>query len=174
MSMISLDDFKKVDPPKKDVSATSANNKNDPQSQSVNLIDLDIFKRVNLRVAKILSAEPIEGSDKLLKLKVVLGIIPPAENPENILEVAVGNADLNTLEAIPAESREIRQIIAGIGKSYLPSDLIGREIVIIANLEPRKLMGEESQGMLLAVTNEDGLPIILTPEREVEPGSQIR
>lgn len=138
------------------------------------MISLDDFKKIELRVAKIISAESIEGSDKLLKLRVILGIIPSTENPEKILEVAIGRDDLNTPVAIPTESREVRQIIAGIGKSYSPNDLIGREIVIVANLEPRKLMGEESQGMLLAATGNDGLPIIITPEREVEPGSQIR
>ena len=68
---------------------------------------------------------------------------------------------------------EKRQILAGIGKSYAPEQLLGKEIVIVANLEPRKLMGEESQGMLLAATNENGLPIILIPEKEVAPGSTI-
>ena len=107
------------------------------------MISLDDFKKIELRVAKILSAEPILESEKLIKLKVFLG-------------------------------DEERQIIAGIGRSYTPDDLIGREIVIIANLEPRKLMGEESQGMLLAATNTDGLPIIIMPEKLVPPGTLLR
>ena len=69
---------------------------------------------------------------------------------------------------------EKRQILAGIRKSYSPEELVGKEIVIVANLEPRKLMGEESQGMLLAATNEDGLPIILIPEKPVPPGTLIK
>lgn len=107
------------------------------------MITIDDFKKIELKIAKIETAEPIAGSEKLLKLNVSLG-------------------------------EEKRQILAGIGKSYTPEDLIGREIVIIANLEPRNLMGEESQGMLLAASDEDGKPIILMPEKEVPPGTSIK
>lgn len=68
---------------------------------------------------------------------------------------------------------EQRQIIAGVGKKYEPETLIGKEIVVIANLEYRKLMGLESQGMLLAASTEDG-PVLLTPEEEVMPGASIQ
>ena len=90
----------------------------------------------------MLSAERVEGSDKLLKLQVDVG----------------------------AESR---QIVAGIGKQYAPEQIVGRQIVIVANLEPRKLMGLESQGMLLAASDEQG-PVILMPEHEVPPGAEVR
>lgn len=104
-------------------------------------IRYDDFKKIDLRVAKILSAERVEGSEKLLKLQVTIGT-------------------------------EERQIVAGIGKAYAPEELIGREIVIVANVEPRMLMGLESQGMLLA--SDDGMPVLLAPDREVPPGSEIR
>ncbi len=68
---------------------------------------------------------------------------------------------------------ETRQLVAGIGKKYQPEDLIGKQIVIVANLEPRKLMGEESQGMLLAAHDLEGFPVILFPEKEIPPGSKI-
>lgn len=106
------------------------------------MINFEDFQKVELKIAKILEASRVEGSDKLLKLKVSLG-----------------------------ESGE-RQIIAGIGKSYEPDFLIGKEIAIVANLEPRMLMGLESQGMILAAKGEAG-PIILFPEKEVPPGSGI-
>ena len=93
-------------------------------------------------VAKILSAENVEGSEKLLKLQVDLG-------------------------------EEKRQIIAGIGKAYNPEDLAGKEIVIVANLEPRSLMGLESQGMVLAANSESG-PVLIMPEKEVAPGTELR
>jgi methionyl-tRNA synthetase len=67
---------------------------------------------------------------------------------------------------------EKRQIVAGIAKSYSPEELIGKQIIIVANLEPRKLMGYESQGMLLAASGENG-PIILTTEKEAQSGQQI-
>ncbi|MEK7149114.1 MAG: methionine--tRNA ligase, partial [Patescibacteria group bacterium] len=67
---------------------------------------------------------------------------------------------------------EERQIIAGIGKRYTPEELVGKHIVIVANLEPRSLMGIESNGMVLAANGEDG-PVILIPERGVSPGAVI-
>lgn len=105
------------------------------------MIPIDDFRKVELKVAKVLSAERVEGSDKLLKLQVTIG-------------------------------SEERQIIAGIGKKYEPSAVVGKEIIIVANLEYRTLMGLESQGMLLAADS-DG-PVFLTPESEVEPGASIR
>ena len=64
--------------------------------------------------------------------------------------------------------------MAGIGKAYAPEDLVGRRIVVVANLQPAKLMGVESNGMLLAATGSDGIPVILMPEKDVEPGSRIK
>ena len=68
---------------------------------------------------------------------------------------------------------ENRQLIAGIGKKYESADLIGRQIVVVVNLEPRKLMSEESRGMLLAAHDEEGSPVLLIPEKTVPPGSKI-
>ncbi|MDO8495237.1 MAG: methionine--tRNA ligase subunit beta [bacterium] len=108
----------------------------------MDLINYDEFKKVELRVAKILEAEKVEGSEKLLKIKLSLGT-------------------------------EERQIVSGIAKTYDLASLIGREIIIVANLEPRSLMGLESQGMLLAADSPDG-PVLLQPDKEVEPGSTIK
>ncbi len=104
-------------------------------------ISFNDFKKLDLRIGKVLEAEVIEESDKLLKLKVDIG-------------------------------DETRQIIAGIKKYYSPEQIIGREIVVIANLEPRTMLGFESQGMLLAADIK-GEPILLKPDKEVPPGSQI-
>jgi len=106
------------------------------------MINIDDFKKIELKVAKVISAERVEGSDKLLKLEVGLG-------------------------------EEKRQIIAGIGKVYNPEDLVGKEIVIVANLEPRSLMGLESQGMVLAANAESG-PVLIMPDKEVVPGTELR
>lgn len=105
------------------------------------MITIDDFKKINLRVAKIITAERVEGSEKLLKLQVDMG-------------------------------EEQRQIVAGIGLAYDPEYLAGKEIIVVANLEPRKLMGLESQGMLLAAGNDR--PVLLQPEQEVAPGSPIK
>lgn len=68
---------------------------------------------------------------------------------------------------------EKRQIVAGIAKEYSVDELIGKEIVVVANLEPKKLMGIESQGMLLAADFE-GKPVILIPEKKVPPGAKVK
>lgn len=115
-----------------------------------NIIQFEDFKKLDLRVARVTLAERVAGSDKLLRLEVELELEP----------------------APGAEPTPKRQIVAGIGKVYEPELLIGREIIIVANLEPRKLMGLESQGMLLAASDEGG-PSLLTPDRTVVPGSRI-
>lgn len=106
------------------------------------MITIDDFKKVELRIAKVISAEKVEGSDKLLKLQVSLGT-------------------------------EERQILAGISKYYVPDELIGKNIVIVANLEPRKMMGLESQGMVLAAGDENGISV-LTTMRDIPPGSEVK
>ena len=100
------------------------------------------FQKVELKVAKVLSAERIEKSDRLLKLQVDLG-------------------------------GERRQLIAGIAQQYASESLVGREVIVVANLEPRVVFGLESQGMLLAASGPGG-PVLLMPEKEVPPGSGIR
>ena len=105
-------------------------------------INFEEFQKIDLRIGKITEAEKIEGTDKLLKLKVDLG-------------------------------KEKRQLVAGIAKFYQPEDLVGKEIVVVANLEPKNLRGVESQGMLLAADVE-GKPVLLKPDQEVPPGTKIR
>ncbi len=105
-------------------------------------IGIEDFMKVDLRVGKIVSAERVEKSEKLIKLKVDIGV-------------------------------ETRQVVAGIGKSYTPEDLIGKSIVIVANLKPAKLMGIESQGMLLAASNGD-LLAVATFDREAATGSRVK
>ncbi|MFA6136293.1 MAG: methionine--tRNA ligase subunit beta [Candidatus Paceibacterota bacterium] len=107
------------------------------------MINYEQFKQVDLKVAKVLLAERVEGSEKLIKLQISLG-------------------------------EEERQIIAGIGLKYQPEDLVGKNIIIVANLESRILMGLESQGMLLAASNENEGPILLTIMEDIASGSEIR
>ena len=107
-------------------------------------ITIDDFMKIQLKTAKILSAERVPKSEKLLKLQVSLG-----------------------------EGAEQRQIVAGIGKKYEPGTLVGKTIVIVANLKPAKLMGIESQGMVLAAGDSEvrGLVTIL---EEVDPGTKVK
>ena len=68
---------------------------------------------------------------------------------------------------------EPRQILSGIAKWYAPEDLVGKQILMIANLEPRMMMGLESRGMLLAAHGEDNVPVIVMPDKAVPPGARI-
>jgi methionine--tRNA ligase beta chain len=106
------------------------------------MITFDDFKKIELKIAKIIEAEEVPGAEKLLKLQIDLG-------------------------------SEKRQIVAGIKKSYQAKDLIGREIVVVVNLEPRMVMGIESNGMLLAAADDTG-PVLLGPYKDVVPGSGIK
>jgi len=112
------------------------------QEEPVNIITIEDFAKVQLRVAQVLEAERIKGADKLLKLQVKIG-------------------------------DERRQIVAGIAKHYAPEELVGKKIVVVANLKPAKLRGEESQGMLLAASNEDGLSLI-TVDRDIDSGARVK
>jgi methionyl-tRNA synthetase len=105
-------------------------------------ITIEDFLRVDLRVAKVVAAERIEGADKLLKLQLDVGGVP-------------------------------RQIVAGIAKAYTPEQLVGKSIVVVANLKPAKLRGVESQGMLLAA-DLDGRPVVATFEEAVNSGTRVR
>lgn len=104
---------------------------------------IDEFQKADLRVGTVISAEAVEGSEKLLKLQVELGEPAP------------------------------RQILSGIAKAYAPADLIDKQVVIIANLDPRMMMGFESQGMLLAAHGEDGAPVLVLPASGVPSGAKI-
>jgi methionyl-tRNA synthetase len=114
-----------------------------PPPPEKQIITIDQFKAVELRVAKVLHAERVPKSEKLIKLKVSLGA-------------------------------EERQIVAGIAQHYTPEQLIGRKIVVVANLAPAKLMGQESQGMLLAASTPDGSLAILSLEKDLPEGSIVK
>ena len=100
------------------------------EEEENNLISFDDFMKAELRTAKVISAEKIKKSKKLLKLKVSLG--------EN----------------------KTRQIIAGIAEYYAPEDILNKMVIIVSNLTPAKLMGEKSEGMLLAANSKNGLKVI--------------
>lgn len=111
------------------------------KKETVNLISIDEFKKVELKSAKILSAERVPDADKLLKLQVEVG-------------------------------SEKRQLVAGIAQHYKPEDLPGKTIIMVANLQPAKIRGIDSQGMLLAVN--DGTTLaLLTTDKTVPSGKPI-
>ncbi len=114
-----------------------------PGGTSGTMISIDQFFAAELKVATIRAAEPVPKSNKLMKLAVDLG----EESP--------------------------RTIVAGIAQRYRPEDLVGKQVVVVANLQPAKLMGVESQGMVLAAS-EDGQPILLHPAQPVPDGTRVK
>ena len=110
---------------------------------NVNLINIDQFSAVDLRVAKIIDAKDVEGADKLLKLNLDVG-------------------DLGT-----------RNVFAGIKSAYKPDELIDRLVVLVNNLEPRKMKFGLSEGMVLASSNENGIYLV-SPDDGAKPGMKVR
>ena len=120
-----------------------------PESDAKPEISFDDFARIDLRVAKIVHAEAHPNADRLLKLQLDDGSGTP------------------------------RQICAGIREFYQPDDLVGKSIVIVANLAPRKIRGEESRGMMLAASDAPkgsegprGV-VVMTPMSDIAPGSTV-
>jgi methionine--tRNA ligase beta chain len=105
-------------------------------------ISFEEFKKLDIRIGKVLSVEAVVGSEKLIKMEVDLGT-------------------------------EKRQILAGILQYYKPEDLVGKSFVFLTNLEPKKMMGLESQGMILCADKEDE-PICLSPLKDAPPGTIVR
>ena len=110
---------------------------------NVNLIDINHFSSVDLRVAKITKADDVEGADKLLQLTLDVG-------------------DLGT-----------RNVFAGIKSAYKPDELTDRLVVLVNNLEPRKMKFGISEGMVLASSNNDGIYLV-SPDEGAEPGMKVR
>ncbi|MEM0051988.1 MAG: methionine--tRNA ligase subunit beta [Sulfolobales archaeon] len=109
----------------------------------MDLIDINDFAKVDLRVGVVKHAEKVPGSKKLIRLIVDLGV-------------------------------EERQILAGLAEFYDPNQLIGKYVIVVANLKPKKMMGLESQGMILAAgCGPDEKPVILTTLEPVKPGTKI-
>jgi methionyl-tRNA synthetase len=106
-------------------------------------LDIEAFMQVELRVAKVIAAEAVPKSRKLIKLRIDVG-------------------------------SEQRTIVAGIAEAYTPEQLVGRSIVVVANLKPAKLMGIESNGMVLAASPDGGLPSLLAVDESIAPGTRVR
>ncbi len=119
--------------------------KNVPQKkEGKKLIEFDEFGKVDLRVGKIVDAKDHPNADKLVLLTVDLG--------------ELGH----------------RSLVAGVKERYGLKELVGRQIIVVANLKPAKIRGVESQGMLLAATDENGNAVLLKPSEDVKPGAKIK
>ena len=109
------------------------------------------FKKMDIRVGTIREVEAVPDTDKLLRCQI----------------------DFNEIDE--DGKKKLRQIVSGIKEYYPdPNILIGKQVLYIVNLEPRKINGYESNGMLMAVDGKDGKPVFLVPEVEVESGTKVR
>ncbi len=127
-------------------------------------LTIDEFKKLEARIGEVISAEEVEGSEKLIKLMLDFGLKRPVgRSPEHSQE-----------ENVLGEERDIRQILSGIKAWYKPELLVGKKMLFVVNLAPREMMGLESQGMLMAVDGVDGAPVFIVPEKEVQNGSRVR
>jgi methionyl-tRNA synthetase len=106
-------------------------------------ITIDDFMKIDLRVAKVLTAEKVPNSRKLVKMTIDVGT-------------------------------EQRTLVAGIAEAYEPEQLVGKTVGIVFNLKPAKLMGIESNGMILAASAEGGKPVLIAFDRDIEPGARIK
>ncbi|MBN2852160.1 MAG: methionine--tRNA ligase [Clostridia bacterium] len=113
-----------------------------PKKDQVPSVSFDDFSKLSFKVAKVVEATAIEGSDKLLKLIIDLG-------------------------------DEKRQIVSGIAHDYKPEHMVGKNVVVITNLQPVKIKGVLSEGMILATDDKNGLHLIV-PDSDTEPGSKVR
>lgn len=108
------------------------------------MIDYEDFAKLDIRVGKVLLAEPVKKSKKLLRIEVDIG----EEKP--------------------------RQLVAGMASYYTPEELVGKSVIVLANLKPAKLCGVESNGMMLAADDGGAIVAALMPDKEIKSGSRIR
>jgi methionine--tRNA ligase beta chain len=106
------------------------------------MIEFDDFRKLDIRIGTVLSAELVEGTDKLIRLEIDLG-------------------------------GEKRQVVAGMAEFLNPASLTGKQVPVLANIEPRRFRGIESHGMILAA-DVSGKPVLLHPESKVPSGSVVR
>ncbi|WP_213996318.1 MULTISPECIES: methionine--tRNA ligase [Tepidanaerobacter] len=132
----------KGEAPKEDQKMAQEISRKVEKEEGANVISIEDFTKIDLRIAEVLEAEKVEGADKLLKLQIKIG-------------------------------NEKRQIVAGIAQHYTPEELIGKKIVVVANLKPAKLRGIESCGMLLAASDSKGLTLV-TVDRDIDSGAKVK
>ena len=129
--------------PDEPASAAPAAVQGAPERDSPAELSIDDFRKIDLRVARVIVAEPVPKSKKLLKLQVEIGT-------------------------------ERRQIVAGIAQHYTAEELVGKSVVVVANLQPATLMGQDSRGMLLAASDDQGRLVIVAPAGDIASGSRVK
>ena len=108
-------------------------------------VSYEDFSKIEFRVGKVAKAENKEGSENLIRLTVYFGEV-------------IGQ----------------RNILSGVAKRYKPEDLEGKKFIFIVNLEPKKMMGEESQGMMFCAVDDDGTPVMIPVSKKIKEGTVVR
>jgi methionyl-tRNA synthetase len=135
--------FPRIELQKKEVAVDMEESEKELHPPLKTEISIDNFAAVDLRVATVVKAEAIPRAKKLLKLEVDLG------------------------------EPQTRIVVAGIATAYDPERLVGKQVIVVANLKPAKLMGVQSQGMVLAASNDQGT-VLLAPSKPMLPGTTVR
>ena len=118
------------------------------------MVTIDDFRKLDLRIGRVLDVQPHPAADRLYLLRVDLGPLAPAEG-------AAG------------DGRDVRQLVAGVRPYYTAEELVGKQLVVVANLAPATIRGETSHGMILAALDGNRLAV-LTPDRAVvAEGSRV-
>lgn len=129
------------------------------------MITIDDFSKIEIKIGTVLEAEKVPDADKLIRLIFDFG------SSADSGQVSVEQNSDESNKKYPG--KHIRQVISAIAGYYPdPSVLVNKEIAVITNLEPRKFRGYESQGMIMATDNENGI-VLLTPEKKVKSGAKI-
>ena len=141
------------------------------------MISFDDFKKLDIRIARVLSVENHPNADKLYILKVDIGpaALPIATDGPAVANTAAGAPEQKAVESGSA-GREIRQCVAGLRPFISPERLLNRHVAMVVNLKPAMLRGMESTAMLLAASTETlaGREVVLLlPEKELPPGSKV-
>lgn len=131
------------------------------------MITFDEFKKAEIKIGTILSAEKVPEADKLLKLMINIGLKPSAQSAD-------GSPDHSSTTNDLREEQDIRQILSGIAEYYPdPAVLVGKQVPVLANLPPRTIRGIESQGMVLYAVGE-GFLTTVEPSREIPAGTNVQ
>lgn len=149
----------------------------------MNTINIDEFSKVEIKIGTLLEATKVPDADRLLRLVFDFGPLPtltptPTESGSTLSQEENEDKENENIERLPEllekyPGRDVKQIMSAIAP-YIPdpSSLVGKQIAVCTNLEPRKFRGYMSQGMIMATDNEEGV-VFMTPEKKVAPGAKI-
>lgn len=124
------------------------------------MINYEDFSKIEIKIGKVLTAERVPETDKLLKLEVDFGEEDLPATPEQACD--------------GGRAKQTSTIVSGIAHAITPEDIVGKEMPFVTNLEPRTIKGIESNGMIMVAIDDEENPVLLNPAKDVAPGSIVR